>query len=525
MEQDKNNSGLGLAFKLFKNMQQDNLEYTYRGHFSTAITDNILSLAESNLEETKDKLKIRKRVYFIMVEGLQNITRHQEESSEGKEEPGLFVIQRKKNSYYITTGNLIKKDNIYKLKDQLEKINSLDATELKEYYREILNSRSFSNKGGAGLGLIEIARKSGKKLLYDFENLNEKYSFFYLHTEIPFSEKNFNKIENPEVILSNIKSLHKILEKHNILLNFTGIFNQDNLINLLTIIERQMKGTVILKMKVYNIMVEMLQNILKHADNYTFNDVSGHYGIFFISEKDNGFLLTSGNYVLNKRVPELKGKLDEINVLDQKGLNEYYAKTLVDFKEDESKRSGLGILDMRIKSKEPFVYEFYPVDEEYSFFSLQITIQKKLLPVKPLIIEAKKDTPNIIFDAEKSVFSITGKSYPEDAHLFYEPVLKWIEEYGRNPNAFTVFEFKLDYYNTSTTKQFTKILFLLEKFTERSAIKIKWYYKKEDDDALAAGLRFSKLVEIEFNLIELDEYENFRNEDDIEFGEEENFLM
>jgi len=507
MEQEKSNSRLGLAFKLFKNMHQDNLEYTYRGQFSTAITDNILSLAETNLDDTKDKLKIRKRVYFIMVEGLQNITRHQEEATGITEESGLFVIQRKKNSYFITTGNLIKTENISKLKSQLEKINSLDANELKEYYREILNSRSFSNKGGAGLGLIEIARKSGKKLVYDFEGIDDKYSFYYLHTEIPFTEEVEKDIKNPEEILTNIKGLHKVLEEYNILLNFTGIFNQENLINLLTIIEKQMKGTEILKMKVYNITVEMLQNMLKHADDYTLNNISGHYGIFFISEKDSGFLLTSGNYILNKNVPKLKEKLDAINNLDQKGLNDYYSKTLVEFKRDESKRSGLGIIDMRMKSKQPFFYEFYPIDEEYSFFSLQITIQKKALPVKKLEITETKDTPHIILDAEKSIFSISGKSYPEDAHSYYEPILKWIEDYGRNPNSFTVFEFKLDYYNTSTTKQFTKILFLLEKFAERTALKIKWYYKIDDDDALASGLRFSKLIEAEFSLIEIDEYE------------------
>jgi len=163
MEQEITNTNLGLAFTLFKNMQQDNLEYTYRGNFNTAITDNILSLAESNLQDTKEKLKIRKRVYFIMVEGLQNITRHQEEVNEIRKEPGLFVIQRKKESYYITTGNLIKSENIDGLKTLLDKINSLNAAELKEYYREILNSRSLSSKGGAGLGLIEIARKSGRK--------------------------------------------------------------------------------------------------------------------------------------------------------------------------------------------------------------------------------------------------------------------------------------------------------------------------------------------------------------------------
>ncbi len=121
METDNKKEGLKLAYELFKDTQQDNLEYIYRGKFNTDITDNILSLAEESLRLSEQKLTIKKRVYFVMVEGLQNITRHQDITSiDFPVKPGLFVLQRKQNSYFITTGNLIEKRNIRVLQGQLE---------------------------------------------------------------------------------------------------------------------------------------------------------------------------------------------------------------------------------------------------------------------------------------------------------------------------------------------------------------------------------------------------------------------
>ncbi len=179
----KNND---IAFQLFKSMQGSTMEYTYRGSFTTKVTDTILNLTESNLQNENVEKKIRKRVFFIIVEGLQNVTRHQSsaESDELAGYPGLFVVQYKPDGYYITTGNLIKSSQEEKIKKLIDKINKLDKNELKQYSMEILDEGEFSEKGGAGLGLIEIARKSGNKLVYAFDKINEDFSFFYMHSKI-----------------------------------------------------------------------------------------------------------------------------------------------------------------------------------------------------------------------------------------------------------------------------------------------------------------------------------------------------
>ena len=70
------------------------------------------------------------------------------------------------------------------LKEKIDKINSLSKDELKDMYKFILNHQKISAKGGGGLGLVDIARKTGKKLVYKFYDYNDIYSFFNLIIEI-----------------------------------------------------------------------------------------------------------------------------------------------------------------------------------------------------------------------------------------------------------------------------------------------------------------------------------------------------
>jgi hypothetical protein len=70
------------------------------------------------------------------------------------------------------------------LQDKLDKINELDKEGLKNLYKEIIKNNKLSDKGGAGLGFVDMARKSGRKLEYEFEPINDSSSFFSLKTTI-----------------------------------------------------------------------------------------------------------------------------------------------------------------------------------------------------------------------------------------------------------------------------------------------------------------------------------------------------
>ncbi|MCL4857405.1 MAG: SiaB family protein kinase, partial [Flavobacteriales bacterium] len=132
--------------------------------------------------------KIKKKVYNILVECLQNLYHHIDEDdalTAANEKTALFMIRKNDDGEYsIMTGNYIANENIHILKARLDKINSMDKEELKDYYKEVLNNGEMSAKGAGGLGMIDIARKSGKKLDYDFAKIDDKFSFFSLIVNI-----------------------------------------------------------------------------------------------------------------------------------------------------------------------------------------------------------------------------------------------------------------------------------------------------------------------------------------------------
>lgn len=377
MGDSKINRDLSFAFDLFKDMQAGNLNYIYRGFFTQNITDNILSLTETSLNDSGESSKIKKRVYTILVEGLQNITRHQDETEVNpSEKSGIFVIQRKEKKYFITTGNVIEDSKIDNLKTLLDKINSLEQDELKDYYKEVLETGQLSDKGGAGLGLIEMSRKSNNKLIYDFVRLADKLSYFYLHTGISYQDDEFSQIE-PELkqSLKNIIPLHTALNKENIQLIFNGIFSQESLLSILSIIEGQMQSSEAIRKQLFYLIVELLQNIVKHGMSDVVKEPEkGNPGMFFISNKGEYYLLTTGNYIDKKKVKSLTKKIDYVNSLSLEELEDYYNKSLLDFEQVDSKKSGLGIIDLRLKSKQKLVYSFSEAGDKYSFFTLQVMV-------------------------------------------------------------------------------------------------------------------------------------------------------
>jgi len=92
----------------------------------------------------------------------------------------IIVVSKETERYRISTGNFVTHDKVDVLKNKIDKINSMGKEELKDMYKFILNHQRLSEKGGGGLGLVDIARKTGNKLEYHFEKYNDIYYFFNL---------------------------------------------------------------------------------------------------------------------------------------------------------------------------------------------------------------------------------------------------------------------------------------------------------------------------------------------------------
>ena len=112
-----------------------------------------------------------------------------------------------------------------------------------------------------------------------------------------------------------------------------------------------------------------------------------------------------------------------------------------------------------------------------------------------ITLEGTEDTPKIILNGKNGIFEISGRSLPEDSAEFYAPVLEWLEQYAEAPNDKTEFVFKLEYFNTASSKL---ILDILSKLEEVSNVSVAWYYDEDDEDMQEAGEEFSELVDVPF---------------------------
>ena len=110
-------------------------------------------------------------------------------------------------------------------------------------------------------------------------------------------------------------------------------------------------------------------------------------------------------------------------------------------------------------------------------------------------LEGTEDTPRIILDKTNKIFEISGRSLPEDSAEFYQPILDWLGEYAKNPLPETIFDFKLEYFNTASSKLILDVLTVLE---DVENTKIMWYFYDDDEDMEEAGEEFSELVDLEF---------------------------
>ena len=172
--------------QLYAEICGDDVFFAYEGGIASEQINSILEELEKKFIEVSTNIKIRKKIYNIMVESLQNLFHHSDDVPEdlisvlGKRY-GMIVVRRNNDDFVLTVGNFISSDKVKYLSEKIEKINSLSNDELKDMYKFILNYQKISSKGGGGLGLIDIARKSEKQLEYMFYPYNDNYYFYRLN--------------------------------------------------------------------------------------------------------------------------------------------------------------------------------------------------------------------------------------------------------------------------------------------------------------------------------------------------------
>ena len=183
-------------FDFYDKMDKHNIMLSFKGNVTSELLTSILQIMESQMDNLDESPKMRRKVYNILVECLQNLYHHIDEKivddSDTHERNAIFAIGKVNDKYSIITGNYMLTENTPALKDRLERVNAMSREDLKTYYKEVLSNGVMSEKGGGGLGMIDIARKSGSKLEFVFSPVDEKYSFFSLNIKVVESVKQNN---------------------------------------------------------------------------------------------------------------------------------------------------------------------------------------------------------------------------------------------------------------------------------------------------------------------------------------------
>ncbi len=167
-------------------------DYTPIIDFKGNLTFKTISILIGELKGKKDTFDIDmveyKKIVSLMIETLENIHRYSDHFKDFiKHHPAyepVFYLTKNKHDFIIRTANPILRDDIGRVKNKIDKINTLNPEEMRLFYRETITNGEFTEKGGAGLGFIEMAKISCHPLKYNFSLLHGKYYNFELDLKV-----------------------------------------------------------------------------------------------------------------------------------------------------------------------------------------------------------------------------------------------------------------------------------------------------------------------------------------------------
>jgi len=292
---------------------KDALTLAYAGRFSDSLTDKIIGMAEIYIESDQELSKLRKKTSFLVAECFQNVVRHSTKDTEQVQNPAgkeSFLIRFYDCKVFIASQNTLANKEVDALKRKLDEVNQYNKEELKSLYRESLEKGELTEKGGAGLGLIEMARKTGNKLHYSFMSVDEHTSAFYLmlvlepeNESAGFTDYSAELIQN-EFIINTLRSVNHFLLYH-------GDFAQDIIGPVVEMIENNLdalEGPLATKVKFYHAAVESMQSISRLS---LFED-NRNVGTLSLGKSEKGYSVNTLNPVSQEAMDELTILLEQI---------------------------------------------------------------------------------------------------------------------------------------------------------------------------------------------------------------------
>ncbi|MEZ4739868.1 MAG: SiaB family protein kinase [Flavobacteriales bacterium] len=316
---DPTGMDLSTVHALYDALAGDRFTFLYSGLFHDEHTARLIALGEEYLdqEERADK-SLRGKLVFVMVEAYQNIIRHRAAlSPELAQGAGrsMFVLRSGATQHRITAINPVSAADAERLKAALADMNGLDMEQMKQVFLNGLKNEQRSERGGAGLGLIEMARRSGHPLRHGFEALDGANRLFALQVLIGRSASWVGGVEEAF-------DLHKVVAQEGIAVLCKGHLSTGEQEVVLRIIERDLDDDSQRsdpRMRAFLAATELLGNLQAVGDG----------PMVLIGRTGDRFTLVVGLPLVHAMAEELTAAVNEINAMDAQGLQRRYRDILL----------------------------------------------------------------------------------------------------------------------------------------------------------------------------------------------------
>ncbi len=345
----------------YHHFAEEQMNFLYTGEFSDEHTDGFIELNNQQYNALDAYKKSLRKAGFLIAECFQNIVRHNEEGSKDS----YFHIKNNDGLFSIVSGNTVNNQIIPSLKGQLEQLNKLTSQELKEEYRRVLSEEGFSEKGGAGLGFIEMARRSKNKLSFTFSEIDAIKSYFYFRLHLELAEKEeftINNDFNTSILLRN-----KMI-RENLFFLYKGVVSIQTTIVILGIIEKTIQ-TVSQKVVFVKFM-----GLFEKISGLQLPGKSDNANMLLIGEDEEEYSISATCLLSNTEASRLDRMLKLFANYDEDALDRVYQRALKAGKSDED--FSLDFVEL-LKISSKFEFGVRSHSEGISLVSMVINFKKK----------------------------------------------------------------------------------------------------------------------------------------------------
>ncbi len=363
------------VYKIFETLLRDEFSMIYSGVFSNSILTPLTDLINSFMTDPNvDMKKLNKKVAYMTIENFQNILRYSETGMAAASEKDMLLIRMLNRNIFIITVNLVRRSRAEQISNYVDTLNKLDKDELSDLYFQKLTNQAFSSKGGAGLGFIEMIRKTKNKLFYKFLPYDDEFMFFYFQIQISGKE-----VVNKDVnLLDSVSEIYHIIKQLGVNFLYKSKIAESRLMPLINMIKDSVQSSANVEgdrnvqymRNLMNISVEILQDIFITARKsdlmkdaifiYGFNQRSKNYYFLASSFVDTGMMKNKIN-IINKYLNK-----------DKKTLQKMFFDSLLDDSTTDEELRFLGIF----RGSCGFEYFVDFQNEDKTFFVQKVEVTK-----------------------------------------------------------------------------------------------------------------------------------------------------